>query len=181
MAAVAARLVPVQAVHTADNPVFIHIFDPLTMKKYLFLITLLVPYVLTGQNAWDALRYSQLNYQGTARSMALGNAVTALGGDFGSIALNPAASAVYPYSEFSFTPSLITSYSDVSYSGQRTHDSYSRFGLNNLGYVGTWNTSNSRGLISLSFAAGYNKVQDFTMRTSVAGNSESSWLTPVAP
>lgn len=181
MAAVAARLVPVQAVHTADNPVFIHIFDPLTMKKYLFLITLLVPYVLTGQNAWDALRYSQLNYQGTARSMALGNAVTALGGDFGSIALNPAASAVYPYSEFSFTPSLITSYSDVSYSGQRTHDSYSRFGLNNLGYVGTWNTSNSRGLISLSFAAGYNKVQDFTMRTSVrCDNSESSWLTPVA-
>ena len=54
----------------------------------------MAPFALAGQNAWDAMRYSQVNYQGTARSLALGNAVTALGGDFGSITLNPAASAV---------------------------------------------------------------------------------------
>ena len=64
------------------------------MKKLLILIALMAPFALAGQNAWDAMRYSQVNYQGTARSLALGNAVTALGGDFGSITLNPAASAV---------------------------------------------------------------------------------------
>jgi hypothetical protein len=151
------------------------------MKKYLILIALVFPISLSGQNAWDALRYSHLNYQGTARSMALGNAVTALGGDFGSIMLNPAASAVYPYSEITFTPSLSTQFSRVSYFGQETDDRYTRGGVSNVGYVGTLDLSNSTGLISLSFAAGYNKVQDFTMRTSVRMNDAvTSWLSPVA-
>ena len=141
----------------------------------------MAPFALAGQNAWDAMRYSQVNYQGTACSLALGNAVTALGGDFGSITLNPAASAVYPYSEISITPSLVTSFSQVDYYSQRTDDRYTRPGLSSLGYTGSWSTSNSKGLVSLSFAAGYNKIQDFTMRTSVRrNNSESSWLTPVA-
>jgi len=151
------------------------------MKKLLFLIAFVLPFTLAGQNAWDALRYSQINYQGTARSLALGNAVTALGGDFGSITLNPAASAMYPYSEISITPSLVTKFSEVNYFTQRTNDRYTRPGISNLGYTGSWNTSNNTGLVSLSFSAGYNKVQDFTTRTSVRrNNSESSWLTPVA-
>lgn len=147
------------------------------MKKYLVLIALVVPIALSGQNAWDALRFSHLNYQGTARSMALGNAVTALGGDFGSIMLNPAASAVYPYSEITITPSLTTQFSEVSYNHQATNDRYTRGGISNIGYVGTLGT----GPFSLSFAAGYNKVQDFTLRTSVRlDNAKASWLTPVA-
>ncbi|MDD2290089.1 MAG: hypothetical protein PHT35_06410 [Bacteroidales bacterium] len=151
------------------------------MKKLLFLIAFVIPVTLTGQNPWDALRYSRINYQGTARSLALGNAVTALGGDFGSITLNPAASAVYPYSEISITPSLVTAFSEVDYFSQRTNDRNNRPGLSSLGYTGSWNTSNGSGLVSLSFALGYNKVQDFTTRTSVRrNNSESSWLTPVA-
>ncbi|HPJ82742.1 MAG TPA: hypothetical protein PLG64_02740 [Bacteroidales bacterium] len=151
------------------------------MKKLFFLIAFVIPFTLAGQNAWDALRYSQINYQGTARSLALGNAVTALGGDFGSITLNPAASAVYPYSEISITPSLANAFSEVDYFSQRTNDRYTRPGLSSFGYTGSWNTSNSSGLVSLSFSAGYNKVQDYTLRTSVRrNNSESSWLTPVA-
>ncbi|NLA16084.1 MAG: hypothetical protein GX877_06075 [Bacteroidales bacterium] len=151
------------------------------MKKYLILIALVVPFALTGQNAWDAYRYSQLSYQGTARSMALGNAVTALGGDFGSLSLNPAAVAAYPYSEFTFTPALTSRFSAVDYFDVPTNDRYSRMGLSQFGYTGTWNTAYSRGLISLSFAAGYNKVQDFTEQTSVRlDGSTTSWLSPVA-
>ena len=59
-----------------------------------------------AQDAQDARRYSFNDYQGTARSMAMGNAFTALGGDIGSIGINPAGSAVNSYSQFTITPSL---------------------------------------------------------------------------
>ena len=43
-----------------------------------------------AQTMYDALRFSENNYEGTARTMAMGNAFTALGGDLGSISINPA-------------------------------------------------------------------------------------------
>lgn len=59
-----------------------------------------------AQDMFDALRYSDYNYYGTARSMAMGGAFTALGGDIGSIGINPAGSAVNSYSQFVLTPGL---------------------------------------------------------------------------
>ena len=59
-----------------------------------------------AQTAYDALRYSEQYAEGTARSVAMGNAFVALGGDLGSFSLNPASSAVYKYSEVVFTPSV---------------------------------------------------------------------------
>ena len=59
-----------------------------------------------GQTAYDALTFSENNYEGTARTVAMGNAFTALGGDLGSIAINPAGSAVASYSQFAITPAL---------------------------------------------------------------------------
>lgn len=53
---------------------------------------------------YDAMTFSEVNYYGTARSMSLGNAMTALGGDLGSVGINPAGSAVNPYWQFTLTP-----------------------------------------------------------------------------
>jgi len=152
------------------------------MKKYLILLAWIVPYTLFGQNAWDAYRYSHISYQGSARSLALGNAVTALGGDFTSISMNPAAAGLYHYSEFSFTPAFTTRFSQVDYFNQPANDKYTRLGVSEFGYVGSWNLSGKRqGPITLSFAAGYNKVQDFTHQTSVLLNgSTTSWLSSAA-
>lgn len=111
------------------------------MKKYLILLAWIVPYTLFGQNAWDAYRYSHVSYQGSARSLALGNAVTALGGDFTSISMNPAAAGLYHYSEFSFTPAFTTRFSQVDYFNQPANDKYTRLGVSEFGYVGSWNLS----------------------------------------
>ncbi len=151
------------------------------MKKYILLAALLVPSFASAQNAFDALRYSQVNYQGTARSMGLGNAMTALGGDFGAITINPAGSALYPYSEISFTPYIGSNASEVVYQGQYTDDRISRAGISHVGYVGSLPTGRGTGAVGVTFAVGYNKVQDFTSRTSVKVNgATTSWLTPVA-
>ena len=71
------------------------------MKKILTLILLAASASgLYAQGLYEGLIFSQNTYYGTARSMALGNAMTAVGGDLGSIVINPAGSAVSSYSQF---------------------------------------------------------------------------------
>ena len=82
----------------------------LNMKRIAIIAALTAAAVSAGaQNMYDAAFFSQNNYYGTARSMALGNAMTAVGGDLGSIGLNPAGSAVATYSQVSITPGVTIS------------------------------------------------------------------------
>ena len=75
------------------------------MKKTFLAITLLLAAVSAGaQTMYDALTFSQNNYYGTARSIGMGNAMTAVGGDLGAIGINPAGSAVFNYSQFTISP-----------------------------------------------------------------------------
>ena len=78
------------------------------MKKiYLALIALisLAP-AASAQTMYDALDLAKDNYYGTARTMGMGNAVTAIGGDLGTIGLNPAGSAVFNYGQVEFSPGM---------------------------------------------------------------------------
>ena len=60
------------------------------MKKTFIAITLLLTAATAGaQTMYDALTYSQNNYYGTARSIGMGNAMTAVGGDLGSVRHHP--------------------------------------------------------------------------------------------
>ena len=61
---------------------------------------------LGAQSLEDAYRFGGLDYTGTARSMALGGAMGAVGCDLGSIGINPAGSAVAGYSQVTLTPGL---------------------------------------------------------------------------
>lgn len=63
----------------------------------------------SAQTVYDAYTFSRNDYIGTARSLALGNAMTALGGDLGSFTVNPAGSAVNSYSQVTFTPGYSSS------------------------------------------------------------------------
>ena len=74
--------------------------------KRLYTIILMVAAVVpaAAQNWQDALLFSENVYSGTARTVGMGNAVTAIGGDPGTLVFNPAGSAVAAYSQFSITP-----------------------------------------------------------------------------
>ena len=62
------------------------------MKKLYFTLLLFlgVTALASAQYVDNALLFSQQNYGSTARSKAMGNAFGALGGDFGSLSINPA-------------------------------------------------------------------------------------------
>ena len=112
------------------------------MKKLCTLILLAASASgLYAQGLFEAMTFSQNTYYGTARSMALGNAMTAVGGDLGSIVINPAGSAVSSYSQFTLSPSLSISSSKAGYaaiagtdpySGEET-SRYTRFFMPNIG------------------------------------------------
>ena len=61
------------------------------MKKLLISISLLGCCLAAGaQNMYDAINLRGVNYFGTARRMAPGNAVTAVGGGLGTVDSDPA-------------------------------------------------------------------------------------------
>lgn len=94
------------------------------MKKTLITAAALLLTIVAGaQNMFDAATFAQTNYYGTARSMGLANAVTALGGDLGTIGINPAGGAVAGYSQFTITPALTISQVGAGYAP----DGYSSF------------------------------------------------------
>jgi len=83
------------------------------MKRSIITIILALAAGLSAsaQGMYDGLTYSENNYVGTARTLAMGNAFTALGGDLGAVGINPAALAVSRYYQFSISPGFNTSIS----------------------------------------------------------------------
>ena len=136
----------------------------------------------SAQTMYDALNYADVNYYGTARSMALGNAMTALGGDLGSIVINPAGSAVAPYSQFAITPNISIASTTASYSPSYTksgytttlNDSRARFTLPNMGVSVNFETGRSYGLRSYSFGLLTSSTNLYLERMSARGTQEYS-------
>ncbi|MFA6798620.1 MAG: hypothetical protein WCR39_04935, partial [Bacteroidales bacterium] len=65
-------------------------------KKILIISMLLLGALgLSAQNEQDALRYSFIQTGGTTRSISMGGAFGAVGGDFSSLSINPAGLGIY--------------------------------------------------------------------------------------
>ncbi|MGL5681744.1 MAG: OmpP1/FadL family transporter [Marinifilaceae bacterium] len=107
------------------------------MKKEIILTTIIGMLGITtyAQNEVDALRFARTQNLGTARSMAMGNAFTALGGDISSLGTNPAGLGVFRNSQVALTPSL--NISGIK-SGDTEQQYKNTFQLGNLGIVGAF-------------------------------------------
>ncbi len=143
------------------------------MKKYSFLLTiaLFMPFLMQAQDLADALRYSNLQVQGTARAGAMGNAFGALGGDFTSASINPAGIGIYRSSEFTFTPISGSTRVESNFLGNGREDTDYKFSLNNMSYVYTMpvNGKTESGLVSVNFGVGYNRVKDLNSNAVIQG------------
>lgn len=147
------------------------------MKRLIPLfISITLPIILNGQNQVDALRYTQTFNSGTARSVGMGGAFGALGGDFSSISQNPAGLGVYRGSEFTFTPELYYNLSTSRYLNNTEEDYKYDFRFGNLGYVTSFDFKNEKGLISGSFGIGYNKLNHYGENIFISGINRNSSL-----
>lgn len=136
-----------------------------TNKILASAIIMLATLSASAQNMYDAINISKTDYFGTARSLGVGNAVTAIGGDLGTIGINPAGSAVASYSQFVLTPGLTISSSISQYGpygeytlGAQTKASKGRFAFPNGGISITFDTGNRDGLRSFTMAFTVNET-----------------------
>jgi len=152
------------------------------MKQFIISITIIMAISLQGigQNAGDALRYSQQFMGGTARYMSMGGAFGALGADMSILSTNPGGLGVYKSSDFNFSPSIHVGSSNSLYNGMHGSDSRTNFAVANVGYVYTKRlpgSSKEPGFRYFQFAMGINRLNDFNRRYVMQGeNAENSLL-----
>lgn len=162
------------------------------MRKAIFTALLSLTAVAAGaQTMYDGLNYSQNNYYGTARSIGMGNAMTAVGGDLGSIGINPAGSAVAGYSQFTITPNLTISSMNASYSAypvggadrftNEQNKRLTRFSMPNIGLTFNWKTGNGSGLKAITYGLVVNGTNNFTGKMLAGGrNDKTSYQSAMA-
>lgn len=159
------------------------------MKKTA--ITVLLAIIASGlhaQTAYDALMLSENSYEGTARSVAMGNAFTALGGDLGAVTINPAGSAMASYSQITITPGITISSStaqgvspyengDLPYFQKKMKSDLTKISLPNIGFTFHFDTGRSYGITGWSLGFIVNKTADYNQDVYANGlNSTTSFI-----
>ena len=161
-------------------------------KTALLILFALAAISAQAQTIYDAQRFSEREYEGTARSVAMGNAFTALGGDLGSIGINPAGSAVANYSQFTITPGLtissnttqgVSPYTDgyLPYFERQFKNTATHFAIPNLGMTFNWKTGRKSGLKNVTFGFVMNRVNSWNEDLYAAGrNATTSFMGAMA-
>ncbi|HNQ61607.1 MAG TPA: hypothetical protein PKJ62_04385 [Bacteroidia bacterium] len=153
------------------------------MKKIFASFTVLLIIGLSpaqSQTDQDAFRYSRLSTGGTARSAALSGAFGALGGDFSTLASNPAGIGIYRVSEFSLTPTIYVEKTESKFLLGTQDDTKFNFNFGNIGLVYTKKLTNdqtSPGWKSWNFGFGYNRINNFHNRSYYEGFNDNNSLT----
>ncbi len=128
-----------------------------------------------AQSHVDALRYSQPIIGGTARSISMGGAFGALGGDFSTLSTNPAGLAVYRSSEFTFSPEFYYNNTSSRYFGTERDEGKFNFNFSNLGYVANFNVDNDV-LTAVNFGIGFNRIANFHSEMTMSGVNDETTL-----
>ena len=130
-----------------------------------------------AQNMYDAIAFSQTNNFGTARSAALGGAGTALGGDLGMVATNPAGSAVAGYGQAVVTQNISISGTSSAYApyttdfGAASNRNRARYITPDFGASLAFNTGNRKGLRRVTIAFFTNQSYDYNSYADAYGRN----------
>ena len=166
-----------QMINKASYMSYFENFKFRRMKRFtITIVAILLANLAFSQDFFDALRYSQTNYGGSARSIAMGSAFGSLGGDFSSASINPAGLGLYRSGEFAISPTLNINDSKSGYLGTSSTDNKYSFNFDNLSYVVTSKTGSDMGILGFSFGVGFNRLKNFNSNISILGHGAQSTL-----
>lgn len=154
------------------------------MKKlFIFCAAIAMTFAAMAQNDVDAFRFSQVNWSGTARFMGAGGAFGSIGGDYSSLATNPAGIGLYKKDEITFTPVVINAINSKSiYNEEEVDATRVRYSLTNFGGVFSWRLNKDEENPTtkwrmMQFGFGYNRINDFNNLTQANGMSHGTTWT----
>lgn len=146
------------------------------MKKLILVLLIFATSYSYSQNEVDAFNYSQIYFEGTARSMAMGNALGALGADISTANTNPAGTGLFKHTEIIFSPSFSYNLSTVDFSGERTTAEKPVININNFSIINSFTTEN-KNLPIFNVSFGYNRYKNFNNSYNIDGiNNKGSML-----
>lgn len=142
------------------------------MKKLFLILLAAIPFCGSSQSIYDVFNTSTSYYQGTAKSIAMGNAMGAVGQDFSSISINPAGLGLFRKPTFIFTPSIITTYTQTELNNNKAIDSKAKLSVNNFGFVGI----NETGEHTITWAVGMNRTNNYNNNIFIDGYNDKTSL-----
>ncbi len=146
------------------------------IKRILLIGFIFASLYSLAQEPADALRYSRFAPVGTARSMAIGGALTALGGDISSTQVNPAGIALFKTNEFVLSPGFNLNNTKSNYLGSSDKDNKSAFNFGTSGFVIASPGSGRSNWKNFSYAVTANRTANFNNTVSFKGlNNQSSY------
>ncbi len=148
------------------------------MRQYILGCLLSLFSIATmAQTSADALRYSLLEVNSTARAAGVGGGLGALGADFSVLSSNPAGLATFRRSEFMFTPGFFTAQTNSTLEGDNAssfNESRNRFTFGNVGIVMATRPIASRWR-TFNVGIGMNQVANFNQHFYYSGKSAGSY------
>lgn len=145
---------------------------------FAFCQVLFIALRMDAQTASDALRYANLQAGGTARTIAIGGSIGALGGDFSTVSSNPAGLAIFRKGEFQISPNFYGVNTKSKLTSQFTTNNElaengGAFRLSNIGLVITSKPKN-RDWTQLNFAIGMNNMSQYKSEQYYEGKSRGT-------
>lgn len=140
----------------------------------LALMLFLMNAAVHAQGVDDAVIDAQCYFEGTGRSVAMGNATGAVGGDVTATCINPAGMGLYRSSEMTFTTGLQYQLNATNFYGEHHLAGKTNVSIPNFGYVLTVPCSNYKPLRFLQFGVALTRTNDFNYRSKARGYNPSS-------
>ena len=130
---------------------------------------------LQGQNEVDAIRFSNTQVPGTARSLGMGGAFGALGADGSAFWINPAGLGVYRRGGVEVTLGLSDYSSAASYEGNTARDGRANLTVQSLSLNSTRMIENSPWK-SYTIGVGYGKQNNFHEHITIEGEAANTTM-----
>lgn len=146
------------------------------IKIKIAALSLVLANAAVAQSADDAILFSSSTFGTTARSLAMGGAFGALGGDFSCISQNPGGLGIYHKSEFTFTQALNWRTVDNQYLNTPSSDSRFYYNIGNFGLVGSSYKEKRSGWKGMNYAFGYNRENTYKMYNNYQGVNRNNSL-----
>ncbi|MCL2290960.1 MAG: hypothetical protein FWC34_09720 [Bacteroidetes bacterium] len=150
-----------------------------TLKKFALCIGLisLMQINVGAQNEIDALRFSELDWQGTARFMGAGRAFGAVGAEFSALNTNPASIGLYKRNEVTFTPMTLSIFKNASdYNGTNTLAQGVKYNVGSAGMVWALPGVSSTLWKKFQIGFGFNRVKNYNNVFSIEGRNAGSTI-----